>query len=63
MISTVKNIDVREYAAARGVRLWRIAGALGITDASFSRKLRRELSSEDKQQIFLIVDKLEREPA
>ena len=63
MISAVKNIDVREYAAARGVRLWRIADALGMTDASFSRKLRRELSNQDKQQIFAIVDRLERETA
>lgn len=63
MVCVVKNLDVREYASARGVRLWRIADALGMTDASFSRKLRRELSAEDKQQIFLIVDRLERESA
>jgi len=63
MISVVKNLDLREYAAARGVRLWRIAEALGMTDASFSRKLRRELGNADKQRIRGIIDELERESA
>ena len=32
------------------------AEKLGINDGNFSRKLRRELSESDKQQIFGIID-------
>lgn len=33
------NNDIRLKASGSGVALWRIAEALGITDATFSRKL------------------------
>lgn len=54
----MKNIDIRVYAIERNVKLWQIATELHITDSSFSRKLRRELSKEEKQQIYEIIDKL-----
>lgn len=37
------NLDIRAAAVSAGVRLWRVADALGIADASLSRKLRKEL--------------------
>lgn len=54
----MKNIDIRVYAIERNVKLWQIATELHITDSSFSRRLRRELSKEAKQQIYEIIDKL-----
>lgn len=55
------NHDVRKAAAGAGVRLWQIADALGIADCSLSRKLRKELSQEEKDRIFLIIDELSKE--
>lgn len=55
------NKDIRHVAAGSGVRLWQIAEALGIADCSFSRKLRKELSEEEKQRIFGIIKNLARE--
>ena len=55
------NQDIRRAAAAPGVRLWQIAEALGIADCSLSRKLRKELSAEEKERIFSIIKKLSRE--
>ena len=52
------NDDVRRAAAAKGVRLWQIAGACGMADTSFSKLLRRELPLEKKQEIFAIIDKI-----
>ena len=52
------NQDIRRTAAGAGVKLWQIADALGITDSSFSRKLRKELSQEKKEKIFSIIEKL-----
>ena len=55
------NQDIRRTAAGAGVKLWQIADALGITDSSFSRKLRKELPREDKEKIFSIIEKLAQE--
>ena len=57
----MKNQDIRRAAQNAGVKLWRIADALGITDASFSRVLRKELSDEKKAEIFGIIEKLQKE--
>lgn len=54
----VPNIDIKLRAAGAGVRLWQIADELGILDSNFSRKLRRELSQEEKDRIFAIIEKL-----
>lgn len=52
------NCDIRSMAAAKGVLLYEIAEALGIADNSLSRKLRKELSENEKQRIFKIIDEL-----
>ena len=51
----MKNTDIREAAAAAGVKLWQIAEKLNINDGNFSRKLRREFSAEEKERIFAII--------
>lgn len=55
------NVDVRRTAAGNGVRLWQIADALGISDCSLSRKLRKELSAEEKTAVFAIIRNLSQE--
>lgn len=40
------------------MRLWQIADELGINDGNFSRKLRRELSADEKAKIYAIVARL-----
>lgn len=55
------NLDIRNTAAGNGVRLWQIAEALGIADCSLSRKLRKELPAEKKQEIFGIIERLAKE--
>lgn len=55
------NQDIRQTATESSVRLWQIADALGIADCSFSRKLRKELSQEEKEKIFSIIQKLSQE--
>jgi hypothetical protein len=52
------NAEIRRSAAAAGIRLWQLADGLGITDASFSRKLRRELSADEKAKCFQIIENL-----
>ena len=55
------NQDIKQKAKEAGVKLWRVADKLGITDGTFSRKLRKELSQEEKSRIFGIIDELAQE--
>lgn len=55
------NVDIRRKAAGAGVKLWQIAEAMGIADCSLSRKLRRELSPDEKASITKIIDELSKE--
>lgn len=44
----MNNTDIRKYAKTHGVRLWQIADELGISEITMSRKLRYELSEDEK---------------
>ncbi len=57
----MNNQDIRRTAAGAGVKLWQIADALGMADCSFSRKLRKELSQDEKEKIFSIIQRLAKE--
>ena len=46
------NDDVREYAKKHDVRLWQVAESLGISDSMLSKRLRHDLSAEDKEEIY-----------
>lgn len=52
------NFDIRAAVSSSGLYLWQVAETLGITDATFSRKLRRELSNTEKAVIFAAIEKL-----
>lgn len=56
-----KNQDIRDAATAAGVRLWRIADALGITDGTLSRRLRHELPQSEKERILEVIQAFEKE--
>lgn len=55
------NKDLREYAKLKGVYLWQIANAMGFSEPTMTRKLRIELSPEDKQAYIEIIDQLSKE--
>ena len=54
----MKNKDIRDYARIKDVKLWQIAGKLGICDSNFSRLLRYELTEDKKEEIYKIIDEL-----
>lgn len=57
----MQNQDIRKEIYGAGLRFWQVAGALGISDGNFSRKLRYELPEEQKQHIREIISKLTEE--
>ena len=52
------NTEIRNAAAAAGVRLYEIAAVIGCNDGNFSRKLRFELPDAEKARILGIIDDL-----
>ncbi len=52
------NENIRKTAKEKGVRFWEIAIAEGVSEATFTRKMRMELPDAEKQAIFKIIDKL-----
>lgn len=57
----MNNLEIRNKARIENVPLWKIAHELGITDSTFSKKLRFELSEDETQKILTIIDKLAKE--
>lgn len=57
-LKTSRNIEIKSYARLKKVYLWEIADQLGISDATMSRKLRYELSGEEKELIVSIIDEI-----
>lgn len=62
-MKTQNNIDIREKAKSSGILLWEVSEAMGITEWTLSRKLRRELPQEEKDRVFEIIDRLAAEEA
>ena len=52
------NKDIAIACIENGVKKYEIAEKLGITDTSFSRKLRKELPKKEKEKIFKIISEL-----
>ncbi len=52
------NLKLRRAAAGAGVKLWQVAEALGVADATLSRWLRRELPEEKAERIMATIREL-----
>ena len=49
------NADIRMEAWKRDVKFYEIANALGIREATFSVKMRKEMSMAEKEKILKII--------
>lgn len=57
-MAILANKEIRDAAKRTGVRLWQVAESIGISDANFSRKLRRELPQQERDNILGIIHEL-----
>lgn len=55
--------EIKQLAKNAGVYMWQIAEKLGITDSTFSRKLRRPLSETDTKKVLAALQQLTAEQA
>ena len=54
----MKNLDIREKLKEANIKQWELADQLGIAEMTLVRKLRYELTEEEKQKVFLIIKEL-----
>lgn len=57
-MSIAANVEIREAAKSSGVRLWQVAEDIGMSDAAFSRKLRRELPANERDHVLSVIARL-----
>ena len=55
----MKNQEIRSYLKNKGFFLWQLADKLGISEASMTRKMRKELSKEEKEKLIKIINEME----
>lgn len=55
------NIDIRMKIKQYGVTTYQVAKRLGIHENSLYRRLREELSEEEKQKVFKIIEDIKAE--
>lgn len=56
-----RNLDVRAAAKSAGVYLWEIADKLGVSEPTFIRCLRKELSEDMKAKLLKAIEEIKRE--
>jgi len=57
-VDLMQNRDIRQALTEAGFKHWELAEALGIYEGNLSRKLRRELPSEQKEHIFRTIERM-----
>ena len=56
-----QNEDVRILVKEVGLKLWQVGEKLHLNDGNFSRKLRKELSPDDKKRVYAAIEELTKE--
>lgn len=54
----MENKFIRNEAKKRGVCLWEVAEAVGMSESAFCRKLRRELPDDQQEHIVREIHRI-----
>lgn len=57
------NIELRNKAMQKHVRLYEVAAKFGISDFTLSRMMRKELPEEQKEKALRFIDEIAEEHA
>lgn len=55
------NADIRNELKDAGVYFWQVAAKLGISESTFIRRMRFELSDEQKQKVRAAISEVRSE--
>ena len=59
----LNNTDIRCYAKEQGVKLWELAAFMRVSDMTITRKLRVELSDNEKATLRDNIDAIAKNKA
>ena len=51
----MSNVEVRTEIMRNGLKHWEVAAELGISETSFSRKMRMELPDDDRERVLAAI--------
>lgn len=54
----MENLEIRKKLKEKNVFQWQVAKSMGISEMTLVRKLREELTEEEKQKILSVIDKI-----
>lgn len=54
------NKEIRESLKRNNIKHWKLADYLNISESTLVRKLRREISLDEKQKILNIISKVKK---
>ena len=52
------NTDIRISAATKGIKMWQIAEAIGVSEGKFCRMMRTEMPQKTKTDILSVIEKI-----
>ena len=53
-----RNGDLKRHAKDKGIKLWELADALGVSEFTLSKRLRRDLPGEELARYMSAIDQL-----
>ena len=54
----MSGTEIKQKIKSANLKLWQVAHAFGVTDATFSRKLRFDFNERDTQRVLAIIQEL-----
>lgn len=54
----MENLEIRSKLKEKNVFQWQVAKSMDISEMTLVRKLREELTEEEKQKILSVIDKI-----
>jgi len=54
----MENLEIRKKLKEKNVFQWQVAKSMDISEMTLVRKLREELTEEEKQKILSVIDKI-----
>lgn len=55
----MKGYEIKAKIMESGLKLWQVAAAYGVTDSTFSRKLRFDFSEAETKKLLSIIADLQ----
>ncbi len=60
-MKNLKNVEIRKTLKKKGVYQYEVADKMGVSESTLVKRLRKELSADEKQEIIEVIDEIANE--